>query len=96
MNEIQQYYCENEVGIEYIYCNDSVISYSKHNHVSVYVITLLLSGEIVIRKGAVNYKCKPNKYFIIKPYETHSISLKTDSYNMISVCINKKLINDFV
>ncbi|WP_297425342.1 AraC family transcriptional regulator [Clostridium sp.] len=87
-------YYKNEFGIEYVYCNGSELSYSEHNHVSVYTILLLLSGELLLKKQSINYELKPSIYHIIKPYTTHSISLKGSSYSMISVCINKILVEN--
>ena len=87
-------YYKNEFGIEYVHCNGSSVSYSEHNHVSVYTIILLLSGQVILNKQGIDYELKPSSYYIIKPYETHSIAIKSSSYSMLSICINKTLIQN--
>lgn len=87
-------YYKNKFGVEYVYCNHSRTSYLEHNHVSVYTITLLLSGELMLVKQNNQYKLEPNMLFIIKPYESHSLLLKSNYYDMMSVCINKNIIDN--
>lgn len=88
------YYYKNDFGIEYVHCNGSRLSYSEHNHVSVYTILLILSGELILNKQGIDYELKQYNYDIIKPYEIHSIAIKSSSYSMISVCINKTLVEN--
>lgn len=54
----------------------------------------MLSGELILNKQSIDYELKQYNYDIIKPYEIHSIALKSSSYSMISVCINKTLVEN--
>lgn len=94
MDKFRVDYYKNEFGIEYVYCKDSRLSYLEHNHVSVYTIILMLSGEVLLKKQNIYYEFETSMCFIINPYEAHSISLKSSSYNMISICINKTLVDN--
>lgn len=90
-------YYKNSFGVEYVYSNNSKFSYSEHSHISVFTISILLRGCIKLKKNNEYFSIKEGDYFVIKPYEIHSISLQdSENYQMLSICINKNIIKKFM
>lgn len=81
--------------IEIVYCKDSKINYSEHNHISIYTIGIILNGEIYLKHSDKEEKLVADDFFLILPYEPHAICSGEDGYTMISVCIKKKFVSDY-
>lgn len=85
------YYRTNQ--IEIINVSDIPFFYKEHNHISVYTIGLVLEGNVTLHYEGRKTTYSPNSYFIIAPYKIHALELSC-CYNMLSLCISKKLINE--
>lgn len=89
------YFHSLEFKIEIIYCKDCSISYPEHNHISDYIIGIILNGKLHLKiKDRIKYYT-PNDSFIIYPYEPHEILADGQIYTMISICINKQLFQEY-
>ncbi|MCH5249236.1 MAG: helix-turn-helix transcriptional regulator [Lachnospiraceae bacterium] len=86
-----QYLYDKSIGIELILCNNSLISYPLHNHVSVFTIGLILCGSVLLTIGGNSFICEKDNPFIILPYVPHIIEAKTP-YSLITLCINKNIL----
>lgn len=80
-------------NLEFIYIENSNISYKEHNHISIYTIGILVSGELNLSLNGKSTLLKENDFYIISPYEPHSINT-SDSYSLINICINKDFTQD--
>lgn len=91
MSNSVHYLYDKIVDIELIFCNNSVISYPLHNHVSVFTIGLVLYGSIALTIGEKSCVCKENHTFTILPYTPHIIKAN-EPYSLLTLCINKNVI----
>ncbi|MCI8495154.1 MAG: helix-turn-helix transcriptional regulator [Lachnospiraceae bacterium] len=82
-----------QTGIEMIFCKHSTISYPLHNHVSVLTIGIILDGSVLLNTNQETKIYTQNETFAILPYVPHSI-LANNSYTLLSLCIDKSLINN--
>jgi Transcriptional regulator containing an amidase domain and an AraC-type DNA-binding HTH domain len=81
--------------VEIIYCKDSKINYSEHNHISIYTIGIILEGEIELSTKYKKSHLTAGDFFVIYPYDVHSISPVKDGYSMFSVCLKIDFINTY-
>ncbi|MCM1046957.1 MAG: AraC family transcriptional regulator [Clostridiales bacterium] len=93
VNNIQYMYDKN-ANIELIVCNNSVISYPLHNHVSVLTIGLVLCGSILLTIGDNSSICEKSNSFTIPPYVPHIIKAQ-NPYSLLTLCINKNVIKEY-
>ena len=77
--------------LEAIHLKNKPITYTEHNHVSMYTIGLVIEGTITLKYGEQIKTFAQNNFFMIRPYEVHALLLP-ESYNMLSFCIHKDLI----
>ena len=91
MNRNVRYFCNLIPRIEVILCENSNISYPLHNHVSVITIGMVLSGFITLATKQGEFVYKENQYFVVYPYEPHSISADSD-YTLLTLCIDKSIV----
>lgn len=78
-------------GIELVISENSPHSYPLHNHISVFIIGMVLNGEIKLKIANKSYNYKLRQIFIIPPYIPHEIK-SLNSYSLLSICINKNLL----
>lgn len=78
-------------GIEFIYSQDSSLSYPEHNHISIYTIGLILSGVVTLKVHNQSVVCGAGESFVICPYIPHSL-IADGRYGMVSLCIKAPLI----
>lgn len=64
--------------------------YGFHNHLNHYIITLVTEGSVLFRTETSSKIFNTNEFFIIPPYEVHSVSIDKNS-KAISFCIEKNL-----
>ena len=79
--------------LEIIHLKNNPLTYSEHNHVSVYTIGLVLDGEITLKCDKMNTVYPANSFFIVAPYQVHALLL-SETYEMISICIHKNYIKE--
>lgn len=91
VNRIQYLHDKN---IELILSVDSEISYPRHNHVSVFTISLVLRGAIFLTVGDNSFTCQTDSSFTILPYTPHTIEAQAP-YSLVTLCIDKNLIGNF-
>lgn len=77
--------------LEMIHLKNKPFTYSEHNHVSVYTVGLVLHGEITLKCNGHDSLYASHSFFVVAPYQVHALLLP-DSYDMLSICIDKKLI----
>ncbi len=88
-------YYKNRIGVEYVISINSNKVYLLHNHVSVYAILFIYEGKIKLQSNNENYILEKGMYYIVKPYETHSIMPESELYSMICICLNKEKLVSF-
>ncbi len=82
-----RYYDATQLGFEFVSWENSKLSYPEHNHTSVYVLGLVLRGEIMLKRR--NFPCmyRPGTVFMVPPYEPHSV-VSCGAYDMLCLCVN--------
>ncbi len=80
-------------GIELVISENSLHSYPLHNHISVFIIGMVLNGEVKLKIADKSYNYKLRQIFIIPPYISHGIEAEK-SYSLLSICINKNLLRE--
>lgn len=80
--------------LEVIHIKDKPITYSKHNHISVYTIGLVLSGRVTLKLDNEVKVFSQYSFFVINPYEIHELLLP-ESYNLLSLCIHVDLVTKY-
>lgn len=83
-------YCRSG-QLEIIHLRNKPFTYREHNHVSVYMIGLVLHGEIKLKCNGESVPYPPHSFFVIAPYQTHALSLP-DTYDLLSICVDKNLV----
>lgn len=77
--------------MELVVYNDSMKSYPLHNHVSMYTIGYVLSGELALETNAGTETCQEDSYFLLPPYTPHAMTA-LQPYSMLSICIHKDMV----
>jgi len=90
-----KYYKSDEYKIEFVFTENSMISYGKHNHISIYAVGLVLDGAISLERAGEKYECVKDDLFIIPPYEVHATSLCDVMHTMVTLCIGVDLIKNY-
>lgn len=89
------YFHSKTYEIEIIYCKDCKITYPEHNHVSNYVIGLVLNGKIQLTHLNEQKHIDKNEFFIIPPYEPHMIEPSYGRYTIMTVCISTGFVSEY-
>lgn len=87
-------YCRSN-KLEIIRLKNKPFNYTEHNHVSVYTIGLVLDGEIMLKCDGCYKHYFPNSFFIVAPYQVHALLLPK-TYDLLTICINKNLLDTSV
>lgn len=90
MGQITYYRFEH---LEVIHLKNKPVTYSEHNHVSMYTVGLVIEGIVTLKCGEQLKAFSQNNFFVIRPYEIHALLLP-ESYNMLSFCIHKDLLKN--
>ena len=77
-------------GLEFVYLENTKINYPKHNHVSVYCMSVILYGTVFLKRERRLASYKANDIMLIAPYEPHRL-YSEDKISMLSVCIHKDI-----
>lgn len=88
MNKYHFYKSEN---VEFITINDTTIDFREHCHTSDFVITLVMKGNAILKKGMTQICICPNDTFTVAPYETHALA-SNDDVSLFSMCIKKQAV----
>ncbi|MGI6104764.1 MAG: helix-turn-helix domain-containing protein [Raoultibacter sp.] len=72
--------------IEVIHLKNCPRTYKPHSHVSTYTVGIVLEGSVVLNR-ILEENITANNYFIISPYQAHSLMLR-GRYELLSICIN--------
>lgn len=88
MNNYHFYKSEN---IEFVTINDTYINFSEHCHTSDFVITLIMKGNAILKKGMTQICICPNEIFTVVPYERHTLN-SNGNVELISMCIKKQTV----
>ncbi|AET66205.1 transcriptional regulator containing an amidase domain and an AraC-type DNA-binding HTH domain [Desulfosporosinus orientis DSM 765] len=90
-----KYFCSKSCQVELVYCKDTKIAYPEHNHVSHYIIGLVINGKIQLKNANQLKIISKNDFFIISPYATHRIESIFGMYTMITVCIGTDFVKEY-
>jgi AraC-like DNA-binding protein len=90
--ECIKYFFSKSDCAELVYSKNSRLSFAEHNHTSSYTIGIIINGVIQLNINGRIKSYEKYEYYIIAPYEPHSVSSDGKEYTMISVCINKDYI----
>lgn len=93
MNNSVRYIQDKKNEIELITYKSVSYSYPRHNHINMYSIGILLSGELSLSLNDTDISCQIDSPFIIPPYAPHSITAKSN-YDMLMLCVNKNAFVD--
>jgi len=80
--------------LEMIQLKNKPITYNEHNHVSVYIIGLVIEGIVTLKCDEKTTVFSPDSFFVIKPYQIHALLLP-ENYSMLSLCIDKDLVTKY-
>jgi len=94
MKEIT-YFRSKSYRVEFVYCKDIEMAYPEHNHVSHYILGLVLSGKIQLKSDNRKKILSENDFYVIPPYETHGIQSIFGVYTLITACISKDLVKEY-
>lgn len=86
MKKRLDYYCVKDFGLEILYVRNSNFHAEEHNHVSAYIINLVVAGVIEIGQGSAVHSLCANKVFWFRPYELHAIAAKTN-YDLVTLVL---------
>ena len=73
----------------FVYLNNAVIFYSKHNHSSTFTINFVLKGTVILSTLSQTIKYEKNQFFIIPPYQVHTLNA-IGAADILSLCLDKK------
>lgn len=88
------YFHSKTYKIEFVYCKGTKITYPEHNHISNYVIGLVLNGKVQLTLSNEQNLINKNDFFIILPYEPHMIQASYGEYTMFTVCISTDFVSE--
>lgn len=74
--------------MELVVCWRSLLSYPRHNHVSVFTLGVVLEGAPRVAIGGGERVFLPGEAFLIPPYVPHSIGAQA-SCTLLSLCVKK-------
>lgn len=78
--------------LEFIYTENAEVDFKKHNHISKYIVGLVLNGSLCITQDDDKKLCCKDDIFIIPVYITHSICNVQNGTSYLSMCIGEKII----
>jgi len=81
--------------MEIVYRKDTKVAYPEHNHISNYVIGLVLNGKIQLTHCNTQKIISKNDFFFIPPYEPHMIQSPYGEYTILSVCIGIDFVSEY-
>ena len=89
-------YYDTDVDLNFVLTDETDIVMKEHNHVSKYIVGLLLSGSLNIIKGDEVFNCNKDDIFIIPVYVVHSIQIIKDNTRFLSMCVGETFINNYM
>ena len=89
-------YFNTDVDLKFVLTDKSDLVIKKHNHVSKYIVGLILNGSIKIIKNDKVLECNKDDIFIIPIYVVHSIEIIKDDTTFLSMCVGETFINDYL
>jgi len=90
-----KYYKSEEYKIEFVFVENSNISYGKHNHISIYAVGLILNGTIMLERAQEKIECAKDDLYIIPPYEVHASYLCDKIHTMVTLCIGVDFVKNY-
>ena len=89
-------YFDTDVDLKFVLTDKTDIVMKEHNHVSKYIVGLLLNGSLKIVKNNETFECTKDDIFIIPIYVVHSIQAINDDTRFLSMCVGEAFINDYL
>lgn len=89
-------YFDTDVDLKFVLTDKTDIVMKEHNHVSKYIVGLLLNGSLKIVKKNETFECTKDDIFIIPIYVVHSIQAINDDTRFLSMCVGEAFINDYL
>lgn len=86
-----QYFNADHDDMEFIYVQNSIISYPLHNHIRVFTIGYVISGTVNINFSSEIMKYTKGSAYLIHPYQTHSIYSEVPC-DLLVLCIQTDFI----
>ena len=80
------YYCIKKFGIEVVYTRKSKFAYEKHNHISTYIVGVVVEGSIKLKNSYHKIDVGKDDLFLVKPYEPHAINAD-EEYSLLSIVL---------
>lgn len=88
-----RYYQCSKYPIEFVLSENIDKSFEPHNHVSHYIVSLVMRGKVAVKLENKEMTCRGGDVFIISPYTVHSVHQGRDS-RLFSVCIGSSFIEE--
>ena len=89
-------YFDTDVDLKFVLTDKTDIVMKEHNHVSKYIVGLLLNGTLKIIKKDKIIECNKDDIFIIPIYVVHSIQAINDDTRFLSMCVGETFINNYI
>lgn len=85
------YFYDTTAGVELVFCQNSMISYPPHTHVSRFTAGLVLDGSIMLFTGNDSRVLEAGEGFLVPPHTLHKIEACAP-YSLLSFCIHRGLL----
>lgn len=72
--EYIRYFFSKSDWVEVVYSKNVKLSFAEHNHTSSYIIGIIIDGIVLLNRNNEVKPYKKDNYYIIAPYEPHSVS----------------------
>lgn len=94
MNKIKYYNTKDDIS--FVLTNKANLVTKKHNHVSKYIIGIILDGSLKIIRDEEVSNCYKDDIFIIPIYVPHAIELIDENTKFISMCVGKSFLDNYL
>ncbi len=84
-----RYFQSDGYPIELILSENLDKEYCMHNHVNHWILSIVMSGSVLIHIREEKRQCGSGDYYILPPYTPHALSLNKHA-RMLSLCIERE------
>lgn len=78
--------------IEFILIEKEIVSYKKHNHSTMYVMGIVLTGTVDLWTVEKERSYRKNEYFIIPLLSMHAMRIEDKSTRLLIICIKAQFL----
>lgn len=83
-----------EEDLELVLCKRSLLSYPRHNHVSVAALGFVLEGSLELVTEEGSRLCRAGECFALPPYAAHCLNAQSP-YTLLSLCAGRDVLERY-